>query len=87
MSGTAAHECDLCEVGKYNEKEGSDTCSYCDLIVKGSSTKSNGTSTADCVCEVTFYLSVETGNCVAVEEGMSTTTAFMNVTNLDLEPG
>ena len=88
MSGTASPTCDFCEVGKFNTKEKSDTCSYCDLVVKGSTTKSRGgTSSTECVCEAAFYLSVETGHCEAVEEGMSANTTSMNVTNLDLEPG
>ena len=86
-SGMAAASCELCEVGKINTKEESATCSYCDQIVKGSTTKrEGGTSNSDCVCEAGFFKSDETGDCERVEVGVSKNVTSMNVTTLHLEP-
>ncbi|GMH48343.1 hypothetical protein TrRE_jg8423 [Triparma retinervis] len=80
-------DCLPCEVGKYAASSGSQTCSFCSNAVKGSTTEHMGARTeGDCGCTVGFFKSTVTGDCEAVQEGVSKNVTSMNVTTLHLEP-
>ena len=80
-------DCSACEIGKYAASPGSQTCSFCSNVVKGSTTTSEGTrSASDCGCEVGYFKSDATGHCEFVGEGISMDVPSMNVTNLHMEP-
>ena len=86
ISGTAASECDQCEEGKFNDKEGGSECKLCDEYVKRSTTNITGaTSVTNCFCNDDFYQH-ET-ECKEKMEGVSVEIGKSTLKHLPIEPG
>ena len=79
--------CVACEVGKFKPANGIESCSPCDEIIPGSTTRAKGASSSlECRCPKSTFLTNDK-KCDAAREGMNTTEFGQTLESVLLLPG
>ncbi|GMH80167.1 hypothetical protein TL16_g08430 [Triparma laevis f. inornata] len=96
FSSVAADVCIDCEPGKFSQGFGSEVCSFCDLVVLGSTTLENTISNSPdaCICMGGFYNDILAKKCTSIEKlsnsanhaGVSEEKPGMDTMTLDIAP-
>jgi hypothetical protein len=81
--------CSVCEVGKFKDLFGIETCTLCNAVISGSTTRGNSATTeTECVCPENTYLSLDGKECVKIAmDGVDGATSGMRLENLKIKPG
>ena len=80
--------CEVCEIGRFKDFDGIDSCKLCDKMIKGSTTrKDNSISVHDCICPKGTFLSANGIICEKIVNGVEENEEGMSLEFLYLKAG
>ena len=80
--------CEVCEIGRFKDWDGIDSCTLCEKKIKGSTTRNeNSTTVDDCVCPKGTFLAADRLLCDNIISGVEETKDGMSLEFLRLMQG